>query len=155
MGLDELCLHSPKGQDGAATLVLSALKPEGELKPEQDLPAGFCDPDGLQGGFGMSTHKHLFKGILMMLSFRRTQAEHPQSLWGPLGWLESGYEDRRCTIATKLKKKNQNVHYLQSHNDKYCLGPPDHFCSFLWTLLCHLWCCVSSPVVKLRPGTSF
>lgn len=48
LGLDELFLYSPKGQGGAATLVLSALESEGELKPEQDLPPVFRDPDRLQ-----------------------------------------------------------------------------------------------------------
>lgn len=36
-----------KGQDGAATLILSALK-SGELKPEQDLPPEFHVPDWFQ-----------------------------------------------------------------------------------------------------------
>lgn len=45
LGLGELCLYSPEGQDGAATLLLSALKTEGELKPEQELPPIFHAPD--------------------------------------------------------------------------------------------------------------
>lgn len=31
-----------------------------------------------------------------------SQAGRPQSLRGPLGWLESGYEHRRCIIVTKF-----------------------------------------------------